>query len=74
MKIFLVIIILVAIVLAIIGISGFGGGIESFFTNVFDFLFNSNWSGSFWTNILMIILIIGAILIAIGVKIKAKGG
>ena len=70
MKIFLVIIIFIAIVLAIIGISGFGGGIEGFFTNVFDFLFNNNWSGVFWTNFLIIVLIIGAIVVALGVKLK----
>ena len=70
MKIFLVIIVFIAIILAIIGISGFGGGIEGFFTKVFSFLFNSDWSGSVWTNIIIVVLIIGAILVALGVKMK----
>ena len=73
MKIFLVIIIFVALILAIIGISGFGGGIENFFTNIFNFLFNSAWSGGVWTNILMIVLIVGAILVALGIKAKTSG-
>ncbi len=70
MKIFLGIIIFIAVVLALIGVSGFGGGIENFFTNVFDFLFNSNWSGGFWTNFLFIAVILAVVLIAIGVKVK----
>lgn len=73
MKIFLVIIIFVALILAIIGISGFGGGIENFFTSIFNFLFNSAWSGGVWTNILMIVLIVGAILVALGIKAKTSG-
>jgi len=74
MKIFLAIVVAIAVVLAIIGISGFGGGIENFFTNIFNFLFNSKWSGGVWTNILMIILIVGAILVALGLKAKTSGG
>lgn len=73
MKIFLAIIVFVALILAIIGISGFGGGIENFFVTIWDFLFNSKWSGSVWTNILMIVLIVGAIFVAIGIKSKTSG-
>ncbi len=70
MKIFLAILIFIAIILAVIGISGFGGGIESFFTKIFNFLFNSGWSGSLWTNLIIIVLIVGAVLVAISVKAK----
>lgn len=68
MKKFLAAIIIIAVVLALIGATGFGGGIENIFTNAFDFLFNSNWSGGFWTNFLIIAIVIGSILIAIGIK------
>ncbi len=73
MKIFLAILVFVALVLAVIGFSGFGGGIENFFTSIFNFLFNSSWSGGVWTNILMIVLIVGAIFVAIGIKVKTSG-
>ena len=73
MKIFLAIIGAIAIVLAVIGFSGFGGGIENFFSNIFNFLFNSAWSGGVWTNILMIVLIVGAIFVALGVGKKVSG-
>lgn len=70
MKIFLAIIMFIALIFAIISITGFGGGIENLFTTIFSFLFNSNWSGTFWANFLLIALIIGAILVVI--KVKAK--
>jgi len=68
MKIFLGIILFIAIVLAVIWSTGFGGGLE----NIFDFLFNNSWSGNFWTNFIIVVLVIGAVAIAIGVKVKTK--
>jgi len=70
MQIFLAILVFVALILAIIGITGLGGGIEGFFTSAFNFLFNSGWSGGLWTNFLIIILIVGAIAVVLGVKAK----
>lgn len=62
---FLAIIIVLSLVFAIIWATGFGGGIGNLLTNIFDFLFGSSWSGTAWTNIIVIALIIGAIAIVL---------
>ena len=69
MGIFLGIVIVVGLVFALIWSTGFGGGIENLFTNIFDFLFNSSWSGTAWTNIIVIALIIGAIAVVLKYKV-----
>ncbi|MFA5953670.1 MAG: hypothetical protein WC812_03690 [Candidatus Pacearchaeota archaeon] len=71
MKIFLGIILFLSIVLAVIWATGFGGGITPALSNSFNFLFNSAWSGTVWGNIIIIVLVIGAILAAVGIKKKA---
>lgn len=66
MKGFLTTVIIIALVLAVIGFTGIGGGLQG----IFDFLFSSNWSGDFWTNFFFIAVIVGAVVIALGVKKK----
>jgi len=68
MSIFLAIIIILSLVFAIIWATGFGGGIGTPFTNIFEFLFGSSWSGTAWTNIIVVALIIGAIAIVLKYK------
>jgi len=68
MTIFLSIIIVVALVLATIWATGFGGGVGLLLQNIFNFLFVSGWSGAVWTNIIVIALIIGAIAIVLKYK------
>ncbi len=51
----------IAILIAVLWASGLGGGL----VGAFDWLFGSSWSGTVWTNILMIALIGGAIAVAI---------
>ncbi|MCA9487432.1 MAG: hypothetical protein KC516_00545 [Nanoarchaeota archaeon] len=68
MKKFLAVILFIAVVFALIAITGFGGGLENLFTTIFDFLFVSKWSGTLWTNVIIIALIIGAILVVVKTK------
>ena len=67
LKYFIGIIIVVAVVLAFIWAVGFSG---TFFTNIFDFLFRSSWSKSFWTNFAFIAVVIVAFALALGKKGK----
>ncbi len=68
-KKFYAVILGIAIVSAVLWATGIGGGVFNGIQNFFDFLFNSNWSGTFWTNVLFV----GLIAIAIAVVLKSKG-
>ena len=63
MKTILAIVLGIAMIFAILWATGVGFGI-------FDTIFNSSWSGSFWTNFFFILVIAAALGIAIGKKPK----
>jgi hypothetical protein len=63
---FLFYIILIAIVSGIIWASGLGSGFVTGLNSVFGFLFNSSWSGSFWGNLLFVLVI--AVVIAVALQ------
>jgi hypothetical protein len=58
----------IAVVTAVLWATGFGTGVLNGITGIFAFLFDSNWSGTFWTNVLFV----GLIAIAIAVVLKSK--
>jgi hypothetical protein len=64
---FLGIILGIGIVIAVLWASGIGS--SGFLVKAWDFLFNSSWSGSFWTNVVFVLLIGGAIA---AVLVKGK--
>jgi hypothetical protein len=66
MKIFFGVLIFVAVLLALIWATGFGGGLQ----NIFNWMFNSKWSNPFWTNFIIVVLVIGAV--ALVIKFKPK--
>lgn len=70
LKIPFMILIGIAVFAALLWALGVPGG---FFENAFNFVFESNWSGSFWTNAVFVIVIIAAV-IAVVVGGKAKKG
>lgn len=62
----------IAVLAALLWALGIPGG---FFRNAFDFIFQSNWSGSFWTNTVFIIVIIAAVIAVVGIgKSKSSSG
>jgi len=71
MAIFFGVLIFIAVLLAVIWATGFGGGLQS----IFNWLFDSKWSNSFWTNFIIIVLVIGAVVAVIlgGPKAIGKG-
>ncbi len=70
LKIPVFILIGIAVFAALLWALGVPGG---FFKSAFDFIFQSSWSGSFWTNAIFVIVIIGAVIaVLVGGK-KAKG-
>ncbi len=54
LKIFLFIVLGIAVVVAVFWAMGVGGGF-------FDFLFSSSWSNAFWTNFLFVVIIAAAL-------------
>jgi hypothetical protein len=58
-KKFLGVVLGIGIVVAVLWASGIGS--SGFLVNVWDFLFGSDWSTSFWTNVIFVVLIAGAI-------------
>lgn len=58
----------IAVLFAVMWATGVGGPVLTGLQNLMGFLFSSNWSGKFWTNL----LVIG--LIAIGIAAALKGG
>lgn len=58
------IVVMIAVVIALLWAMGIA-------TNTFDFLFNSSWSSSFWTNFAFIVVVIIGMAVAIG---GSKGG
>jgi len=69
MTIFMAIIIVLALVFALIWATGVANPLINAFENIFNFLFVSSWSGTVWTNIIVVLLVIGAIAIVL----KSKG-
>jgi hypothetical protein len=55
----------IAVVVAVIWASGIGGAFISGLQSVLTFLFDSKWSGTFWSNFLFVALIAGAIAIVL---------
>jgi len=58
LKIFLFIVLGIAVIIAVFWATGVGGGF-------FDFLFSSSWSNAFWTNFLFIVVIAAALALVI---------
>jgi len=54
----------IAILIAVLWVTGFGGGLEK----IFEFLFTSSWSGTVWTNFFFVAFIIIAVVVVIKVK------
>ncbi len=69
LKYFIGIVIVIVVVLAIIWAGGVSGTV---FTNIFDFLFRSDWSTSFWTNFAFIAVVIIAFVLVLGKKAAGK--
>ena len=65
---FYAIILGIALVIAILWATGIGGGVFNGIQAIFAFLFDSSWSGTFWTNVLFV----GLIAIAVAVVLKSK--
>ena len=61
----------VAIVAVVIATMWAVGIQWSFFQNSFEFLFNSSWSGSFWTNAMFVIIIAVGLAVVLGLKGKS---
>jgi len=59
----------IALVAAVIWATGVGEGVFEALQSILRFLFDSSWSGTFWSNVLFV----GAIVIAIVVVIKGTG-
>ncbi len=70
LKIPVFILIGIAVFAALLWALGVSGG---WFENAFNFVFNSGWSGSFWTNFVFIIVIIGAVIAVLVGGGKKKG-
>lgn len=67
----------IGVVIAIAVIAGllWAGGVKGdLFGDVFDFLFESGWSGDFWTNFFFIAIVIAAIALVVGKGTVAKPG
>jgi len=73
-KKFYAIILGIAIVTAVLWATGFGTGVLNGIGGIFAFLFDSNWSGTFWTNVLFVGLIAIAIAVVLKAKSTAEGG
>lgn len=64
---FLGVILGIGVVIAVLWASGIGT--SQFLTNTWAFLFDSSWSSSFWTNVIFVLFIAGAVA---AVLIKGK--
>lgn len=64
---FLGVILGIGIVIAVLWASGIGT--SQFLTDAWSFLFDSSWSSSFWTNVVFVLLIAGAVA---AVLVKGK--
>jgi hypothetical protein len=58
LKVVLMVVLGIAVIIAVFWATGIGGGF-------FDLVFSSNWSNSFWTNFLFIVVIAAALAIVI---------
>ncbi len=54
------------VVFAVLWATGFGSGLVDGLQKVFTALFTSDWSSSFWTNALVVILVLGVAFIVTG--------
>ncbi len=70
---FYAILLSISIVTAVLWVSGLGGGVFLGIQAVFAFLFGSNWSGTFWTNVLFVGLIAIAVVVVLKGKAVAEG-
>lgn len=58
-------IILIALFFAVLWATGLGSPMVRMVQAFFAFLFDSNWSGSFWTNVVFVAIIVGAVVIVL---------
>ena len=58
--------IIIAVICAVLWATNSGAWLEK----IFDWLVYSDWSGRVWTNVLIIVLVVGAVAIVIGKKAK----
>lgn len=69
-KIFIVVVAVVAVIIATL----WAAGIQwEAFENTFNFMFDSDWSGGFWTNAVFVIIIAIALAVVLWQGAKAKG-
>lgn len=61
-------VLILAIVIAVVWATGLDAGLEK----AFDWIFNSTGSGEFWTNFILIAIVVGAIAMVLGIKSKTK--
>ncbi len=71
-KIFLFIVLLIAVTLGVIW--SFGVSLPSAGGNLIDALFNQPWSSNFWTNVIFGVLVAAALALVLVGGGKAKGG
>jgi len=64
-KTFMAVLLGLVVFFAVIWAAGLGSGLARFFKNIFSFLFNSAWSGGFWTNAIFVGVIIITIVFAL---------
>jgi hypothetical protein len=63
----------IAVVVAVIWASGIGGAFVNGLQGILTFLFDSKWSNTFWSNVLFVALVAGAIAVVLKSKAKAEG-
>jgi len=61
-------IVLLAVFFAVIWATGLGGGLATALSNLFAWIFDSNWSSAFWTNAIFIVVI----AVAVAVVLRGK--
>ena len=61
----LAIILGIALFFILIAATGSGSGISNFLVKFFDLLFNSQWSSGFWTNFIIVVLVVIGIVVVI---------
>jgi hypothetical protein len=65
------ILVIISVIVALLWATGAFGPLGEVLTSLFVFLFDSEFSSTLWSNVLLIVLIAGGIAIAIGKKAKS---
>lgn len=66
------IIIVIALFFAVLWATGLGSPLVLAVQKLFAFIFDSNWSGSFWTNVIFVGIIVGAVAIVLKKEVVKK--